>query len=474
MERRTLFGRRALARRLARARADDGPQLEDGARVAVIGGGPAGAFFSYFLLRLANSLGMRVSVDIYEPRRFEQPGPGGCNHCGGVVSESLVQLLALDGIQVPPSVPQRGIDAYVLHTDNGTVRIETPLNEKRIAAVYRGGGPKGSDGRHQSFDQFLLGLAAEKGAHVVPAMVTDLNWTDDGRPVLTCADGGGGEYDLVTVATGVNSRLLEVFERKIPGFRRPQTTTAFVSEFHLGSETVQARLGSAMHVFLLDLPRLEFAALIPKDDSVTLCLLGEDIDSELVEAFLNADEVRELFPPETGVPRNCCQCIPRINIGGAPQPFADRLLFVGDSGVTRLYKDGVGAAYRTGKSAATAALLGGISAEAFRRHYRPATRRLAIDNAIGRIVFAVNGMMQGMGFTRRAIVEMTAREQASAGSDRAMSTVLWDVFTGSAPYKEILLRSLHPAFLARLGWHLGRALLPGRPQTKTLGDGHGH
>jgi hypothetical protein len=35
-----------------------------------------------------------------------------------------------------------------------------------------------------------------------------------------------------------------------------------------------------------------------------------------------------------------------------------------------------------------------------------------------------------------------------------MSSVLWDVFTGSAPYREVLLRTLHPVFLCRLGWNL--------------------
>jgi hypothetical protein len=43
-----------------------------------------------------------------------------------------------------------------------------------------------------------------------------------------------------------------------------------------------------MHVFLLDIPRLEFAALIPKGDYVTLCLLGDDIDEELMDRFFSS------------------------------------------------------------------------------------------------------------------------------------------------------------------------------------------
>jgi len=35
-----------------------------------------------------------------------------------------------------------------------------------------------------------------------------------------------------------------------------------------------------------------------------------------------------------------------------------------------------------------------------------------------------------------------------------MSAILWDIFTGSAPYREVVLRSLHPAFIAGLCWSL--------------------
>src|SRR3989338_8882687 len=84
-------------------------RLQDGSRVAVIGGGPAGSFFSYFLLKMAAAVDLRIDVDIYEPRSFSQSGPAGCNHCGGIVSESLVQILAAEGINLPADVVQSGI-----------------------------------------------------------------------------------------------------------------------------------------------------------------------------------------------------------------------------------------------------------------------------------------------------------------------------------------------------------------------------
>jgi hypothetical protein len=119
-------------------------KLESASRAAVVGGGPAGSFFSYFLLEMAQRIELEIQVDIYEPRDFSLPGPGGCNMCGGIVSESLVQSLAAEGIRLPATVVQRGIDSYVLHTDVASLRIESPRREKRIAAVYRGAGAPGT------------------------------------------------------------------------------------------------------------------------------------------------------------------------------------------------------------------------------------------------------------------------------------------------------------------------------------------
>jgi hypothetical protein len=220
----------------------------------------------------------------------------------------------------------------------------------------------------------------------------------------------------------------------------------------MGRETIQRWLGTSMHVFLLNLPRLEFAALIPKGDYVTMCLLGEDIDKELVQSFFHAPEVKLCLPPDWHVPEDFCHCSPKLNIRGAVHPFADRVVFIGDCGVTRLYKDGIGAAYRTAKAAAITAVFEGISAEDFRQHFWPACQYLATDNQVGRIVFAATRQIQERQFLRRGVWRMVTAEQHKAGGLRRMSMVLWDTFTGSAPYRSVFLRTLHPAFWGRLLW----------------------
>jgi flavin-dependent dehydrogenase len=453
----------SLAESLApAARSDDSRlHLADGSRVSVVGGGPAASFFSYFLLELAETAGLDLEVDIFEPRHFNRCGPAGCNHCGGIISESLVQLLATEGIDLPPSVVQRGIDSYVLHSDVGVVRIDTPLKEKRIAAVFRGNGPRDAPLCDlESFDNYLLNLAIKRGARVVRKLVSGIEW-ESGYPHVQHPDRSAERYDLVAIGAGINSNLLTVLEASASGYRPPQTTMTYICEFSMPQEIIQQYLGTSMHVFLLDLPRLEFAALIPKGDVVTMCMLGDHIDNDLVSSFLNAPEVRECFPPGADLPPQVCNCSPLINVRGAAQPFGDRLVFIGDSGVTRLYKDGIGAAYRTAKAAATTAVFEGVSAEDFSGRFWRVCRDISFDNALGKVVFGVNQILKKRRFSRRAIFRMTALEQQSEQAPRHMSQVLWDLFTGSAPYREVLTNTMHPGFLARISWNLLVSLFPG-------------
>ena len=437
-----------------------GMTLEDGARVGVIGGGPAGSFFAYFLLTFAQRMDLKVDVDIYEPRDFAKPGPAGCNMCGGIVSESLIQALAIEGINLPAAIVQRGIDSYVLHTETHGVRIETPLKEKRIAAVHRGGGPRDvHELKWGGLDGYLLTLAQELGARVEPTRVSEVGW-EDGRPQVRVGD-RTHTYDLLVGATGINSAGWQLFETL--GFRckRPATTKAYITELSLGDEAIARHFGNSMHIFFTNMPGLDCAAIIPKGDFLTVCLLGRDIDSAMISAFFQSAAVRRCFPAGQDPAEGACHCGPKINVREAVTPFIDRVVLVGDCGVTRLYKDGIGAAYRTAKAAALTAVFSGVSARDFRKHYSPTYRSIARDNRFGKLIFLVVHFIKALQPLTRGVMRMTADEQVRAGSARRMSIVLWDMFTGSAPYRDIFFQTLSPRFLGRFTWESARSVFGG-------------
>ena len=442
-----------------------GLKLQSGSRVAVIGGGPAGSFFSYFLLQNAQRRNLELKLDIFEPRDFNRRAPGNCNMCGGIISESLVQNLAGEGINIPKEIIQRRIDSYHLHMDVGSVLIPTPLREKRIASVHRGSGPRTFEPLNSnSFDGFLLGRATEQGANLIAERVGGGAW-EDGWPVVETKSGRKERYDLLVGATGVNSGALKNFVEPGAGYQPPKSAKAYICEMYLGHSMVKRYIGSSMHIFLLDLPRVEFAAIIPKGDYVSICLLGEDIDKDVVQTFLKTREVKSCMPPLWRPPKDFCRCSPRINVASAVQPFGDRVVFIGDSGTTKLYKDGIGAAYRTSKAAANTVAYWGVGKEDFRHHYLPVCKKIEADNQIGKFLFGVTRQIQTRRYARRCVWKMVSDEQNRSEKKRRMSVVLWDIFTGSAPYRSVLKRTMNPVFSANMVWNLVAANRKNSPST---------
>ncbi len=414
----------------------------------------------FFLLELAQRIELNLTVDLYEPRDFSRYGPPGCNMCAGVVSESLVQTLAAEGIELPPEVVQRGIDSYTLHTtDLPEVSINTPADDLRIATIYRGNGPRIPAGKSlwESFDGYLLALAEDRGVNIIPKRVTDLGW-EGNLAKVSCADEPDKTYDLLIGAVGVNAPILKRFSELGFAFSPPPVKKGFLSEIYLGESVVQEYLGSSMHIFLLDIPGLKFAALIPKVEYVTISLMGEGIDKRLVERFMNTPEVRRCLPDwvewsykdKTEGVGQACFCGPKLNVGPAVKPYGNRVVMIGDCAVSRLYKDGIGAAYITAKASAVTALFFGICNDDFKDHYGPICQRIARDNVIGNLIFFVTVFYQKLQLLRGGMVRMVMEEKDREEDERRMSRVLWDTFTGSATYREIFFNSIHPVFVFRL------------------------
>ena len=81
---------------------------------------------------------------------------------------------------------------------------------------------------------------------------------------------------------------------------------------------------------------------------------------------------------------------------------------------------------------------------------------------IGKLIFAIVRQIQKRRFARRAVLRTVTREQQKEGGHPRLSTVMWDMYTGSSPYGEILLRTLHPAFWVTFLWDIVVSLISNR------------
>lgn len=142
-------------------------RLQNGAKIAVIGAGPAGTFFADFASQLAEERGFRVSITLFDGKDFTMEGPTGCNLCAGVISETLVKRLEERGIVIPDERVQRRIEGYHLWGRAGGLLLRHRKGEKRITTVFRGNGPRfsGQSG-NISFDDYLLERVKRKGIQV--------------------------------------------------------------------------------------------------------------------------------------------------------------------------------------------------------------------------------------------------------------------------------------------------------------------
>ena len=396
-------------------------------------------------MRDAQKQGIKnIEIDIYDKKDFSVCGPKGCNNCGGIIAESLIQEMALDGIKIPKTVLQEGVDAYKLHTDVGSVLIKTPLEEKRIASVYRGAGPLNSKNTSvESFDDFLRKMVISSGANLIPENVKSVSFDKLGKPIIA-----NKQYDLLVGAVGINSNFLQTIQSLEFGYAAPKKTKTKICEIYLGKDRVEEYFGSSMHVFLLDIPKLRFAAIIPKENYVTVALLSSDIvNQEMMNTFLSAPSVKSIFPKDVDLLKPQCQCSPGMNVGEAIQPYADRVVLIGDSASAKLYKNGIGAAYITAREAAETAILNGISKKNFANNYAKACAKIDFDNKLGSVVFFTTSIIQKVSFLKRAVLRNVEKEQDKPGLKRHMSIVLWDTFTGSSSYADIFIRALKPSFL---------------------------
>lgn len=409
--------------------------LSDGDRVCIVGGGPAGSFAALHLLHFSQELGIKLEILVFEPRDFSRPGPGGCNRCAGILSSRLLKGLEEINIELSEEVIQAEVHAYAIHLKGNTLRIERPDPSRRILSIYRGAGPRLLSGNPLvSFDQTLLHKACECGAEHVKARVRKVTW--EGRPVVHTAT-KSYRADFLVLATGVNSRapLSPSF-----GYRPPKSSIMAQDEILMPPGWPEDQVSA----FFQNPPGLIFGALTPKGRYLNVSLLGKNMTTDAINGFF---EAQGLHSQLGGAPASLCGCTPRIAVRQSRRFFGDRWVGVGDAAVTRLYKDGIGSAFFTTREAMRTALFEGINRTDFKKNYARFCSKITRDNFYGRLLFFVWSFTLRFPMLLDAWQTAIRMEKDLPPQQRWQVRLLWGMFTGDEPYRDLFLSMLKPTAL---------------------------
>lgn len=415
--------------------------LKDGSKIAIIGGGPAGSFFAHFAQKWIAKKGIDVSTTIFDGKDFLQRGPRGCNLCAGVIAESLNEKLKEEGIFLPEERIINRVEGYCLHVNNNYLLLSCAENDKNsIATIFRGNGPRYSTFPEIiSFDDFLLSWVQERGTKVIPQPVWEIKLPKKKNNPISLLHGkkeGLNEFeaDLVVGAFGVNTYLMKKIQNLGFGYNPPSTLIIYQAELKLDREKVLENFGNTIHVYMPKSKAIRYATVIPKGDYITITLIGhKDATKDFLQEFLNLEEIKKkipLFKPQ-------CFCYPRIVVSPSKKPFTDRLIMIGDASFSRHYKNGIETAFITAQLAAETAFGTGIGAFSFSHSYYKQAKKLIIkDNYYGQFLFSINDMISSIPLLTQSHMSL-AKRKTNKGSSKKLRLILWNMFTGNIPYKDI-------------------------------------
>jgi len=408
--------------------------LNDGGRVIIIGGGPSGVACALALQRLGNESGRHLSITIVEGKEFV--GERHYNTCSGVVSPPLAELLETDlGLPFPYHLSRSRISGYVLHTNRAEIRLDDP--DKSCIAL-----------RRIQFDAYMLEAAQQRGITVEPVRAMDMEFHDD--RVIVYTDGVPVEGDVVVGAFGMDEGTAALFARQT-AYRSPWSLSAVVTKYHPGLEAM-TEFGPYIHAFLPGDARIEFGAVTPKGNHLTINIGGLSVDSDIMAAFLN-------YPAVSGVlkgmefARRIDDNDLRFYKGRFPNSqaenyYGDRFVIVGDAaGLVRAFKGkGITSGVSTGIRAAKTMIEHGISKAAFHEHYRAANQDIIGDLPYGRFVRLLAINMGRIGWMDAVIY--------AAQNDQRLQDALYDAVSAIAPYQSVLKNAMNPTSVLGVLKHL--------------------
>lgn len=328
--------------------------IRSGDTICVVGGGPGGSSCAIALKREAEKLGKEVNVLILEQKRFEENRQ--FNQCIGVLSPPLEKILKERlGVELPADLVQREIKGYRLHSDQMCLDLVGEDHDKTYVV------------QRSKFDAFMLEQARRAGANVVYTRVSGIEISPN--EVMVYTEGGNYGAAAVVGAFGMDDGTCKIFEQDTP-YRQPDYLNTIITRVYPGDEFLRT-MGPVIQAFLLSLDELEFGAVTPKQDHISINIAGRRVSSEVMLKFLRSPPVQNFLPPHKRYEKPLHYFKGKFPISPAVNLYGDRYVMVGDAaGLIRPFKGkGINSACLTGAYAAKCIMNAGVSKQAFEKFY---------------------------------------------------------------------------------------------------------
>jgi len=416
-------------------------KLKNGDKIAVVGADPAGALFAYFVLNYAKEFELNISVDLFETTNSKQCKPVGCGTFSGFLNEALIQEMALDGILIPKQILSSNIEGYKLHTPEGSLTIEVPFSKKQIIPIYQQSGALHSEKQGESFEDFLIALVLKKGAILIKEPIEEIEANDTVNPTIVITTQERRNYDLLAIASEINEDFLTQFD---PGMRMSHHVPTVSREFYLGKDIVERYFSEAIHIYTLNIDCLKFAAIIPRDDIITIILVGEKIDESLMCDFLKSPQLQESFPLNTDLINVACQCQPKNYRSTLFKPYSDHVVLIGNAAMAPIFGESISTAYKTARSAASTIMSKGMDAEAFEHYYLPTYQSILQELPLGIIAPFDKNFFKKSKLIQRLLLNILTKEQSEKAQNRFMSLLLWKALFSKVSYSALMKYLFNP------------------------------
>ncbi|MCD4721335.1 MAG: hypothetical protein K8S13_15960 [Desulfobacula sp.] len=454
--------------------------LQDGSRIVVLGGGPAGAFFAIHLLRQAKKVHQNISVTIIDKRMALEPSRHihefkGCNFCAGIISPRLQKELVRSSIQLPSEVICEKFTHIWIHGLWKNFPFKVPAGQS-IFSVFRGTLPSKREGGTQGLDAFFLKKAVEQGADIINGEAQTIQYSPGNKPSVMIKppleDVFTIESDFICICTGINSnpgkefkedRFWRSYQGINPLFTPPKLRPTLIFELKPGSRYLKKYMYKELYIIVSRAKKinLEHIALIPKGEYLTVALVGKSIDrasfpedtAQIIQTVMSLSRIQNILPHIT--PENtpiACTCYPYMAVAPCNGSFSDRIAMAGDALGARLYRDGLFSAFISARALAQTVIHKGVDKKSLSDGYGWVRRWLKTDNQYGKFVINVLQAVLKFPLLNRILYQTFATEMKFKQRDKwPLGGVLWKVGSGDADYKDVFKALIRgPVFLSIL------------------------